>query len=309
MRMLRLGFRSLQAVSPSRAAALAERLFFTPPRARLTPAMRAELERGRHFTIEVEGHRVAGWLWGDEGCPVVYLAHGWGSRGGRLVSYVRPLVSMGFQVVTYDGIGHGASEGQLSSMPQLARTLRAVVDAVGSAHGILAHSLGASAATLAMEWGLPVGRAVFVAPAADPAGYALRWAQVLGMRQDVVDRMRTNTERRLAFSWADLDVVSLARRRSAPLLVIHDETDTVVPRSEGAAIAGAWPGSLLLTTRGYGHSEVVRAPSVVGQAVAFLAEAHVATLWGPSSAALETEGLELELFFRDWRPLRPVQSV
>ncbi|MGE5743033.1 MAG: alpha/beta hydrolase, partial [Gemmatimonadota bacterium] len=73
MRLLRLGFRSLQAVSPSRAAALAERLFFTPPRSRLTPDMRAELERGRPFTVEVEGHRVACWSWGSTGGPIAYL--------------------------------------------------------------------------------------------------------------------------------------------------------------------------------------------------------------------------------------------
>lgn len=268
MGLLREVFRVLQAWSPSAAARLAERLFFTPTRARLTPAMRGELERGRSFSMLVEGKRVAGWIWGDG--PAAYLVHGWGSRGGRLAAYVQPLVRAGFQVITYDGIGHGASGGRLSSMPQLARTLRAVVDARGPARGLVAHSLGASATALALDWGLAASRAVFVAPAAEPVAYTLRWAEQFGLTPDVVARMRANSERRLTFSWSDLDVVAMARRRTTPLLVIHDALDSVIPWSDGAAIAAAWPGSRLVTTRGYGHSEVVRASEVVEQVVAFL---------------------------------------
>jgi pimeloyl-ACP methyl ester carboxylesterase len=268
MRWLRLLFRPLQIVSPKWAAVIAERLFFAVPRARLTPTMREQVERGRPFTVTVEHQRIAGWSWGDG--PVVYVVHGWGSRGGRLAAYVQPLVAAGFQVVTYDGLGHGASSGRMSSMPQLARTLRAVVDLMGPAHGVVAHSLGASATTLAMDWGLTVSRGVFVAPAADPVGFTLRWAELIGLRPDVLARMKASSEQRLRFSWDDLDVRVMAGRRTTPLLIIHDAEDPVVPWSEGAAIAEVWPESRLVTTNGLGHSEVVRAPFVVAQAVEFL---------------------------------------
>ena len=53
--------------------------------------------------------------------------------------------------------------------------------------------------------------------------------------------------------------------------MIHDDTDDVIPWADGNAIAGAWPGSTLVTTHGLGHSEIVRDPGVVAQTVAFLA--------------------------------------
>lgn len=270
MRAFRMVFRILQWCSPGAAAWVAERLFFTPHRARLTPTMRAELGRGRPFALQVERRRIAGWVWGEG--PAVYLVHGWGSRGGRLTAYVRPLVQSGFRVISFDGPGHGASGGRLSSMPQLARTLQAVVATHGPAEGLVAHSLGAAATTLAMEWGLAVSRAVFVAPAADPVGHTLRWAAQLGLTDDVITRLRTTSERRIVFSWSDLDIIALARRRSAALLVLHDITDPVITHAEGSAIAAAWPGSRLVTTRGLGHSEIVRDPDVVAQAVAFIAK-------------------------------------
>lgn len=269
MRLLQILFRSLQAVSPAWAARFAERLFFTPHRSRLTPAMRTVLDRGKPFQVEVESQRIVGWSWGEG--PLVYLVHGWGSRGGRLSAYVQPLVDSGFRVVSFDAVGHGASGGRMSSMPQMGRTLRAVALANGPADGVVAHSLGASVTTLTMEWGLAVGRAVFVAPSADPVGYTLLWARQLGLRPDVIDRLRTNSQQRIGFSWSDLDIVALARRRTTPLLVIHDDTDDVIPWADGNAIAGAWPGSQLVTTHGLGHSEIVRAPEIVAQGVAFLA--------------------------------------
>jgi pimeloyl-ACP methyl ester carboxylesterase len=306
MRWLRLLFRPLQMISPNRAAVIAERLFFTVPRARLTPGMRHEIERARPFSVRVENRRVAGWSWGEG--PVVYLVHGWGSRGGRLAAYVPSLLAAGYQVVTYDGVGHGASEGRMSSMPELARTLRAVVAATGPAHGIVAHSLGASAATLAMDWGLSIPRAVFIAPAADPVGFTRRWAQLIGLRDDVLARMKASSERRLRFSWDDLDVRLMAGRRRTPLLVVHDAGDPVVPWSDGAAIADAWPHSRLVTTTGLGHSEVVRAPVVIAQVVEYLAGQPVSRV-APVPDRREEREVERELFFRDERALRAVFSA
>jgi pimeloyl-ACP methyl ester carboxylesterase len=309
MRMVRLGFRFLQTVSPTWAAALAERLFFTPPRSRLTQAMRHELERGRSFGVRVDGHRIAVWSWGPADAPIVYLVHGWGSRGGRLTAFVRPLVTAGFRVIAFDGIGHGASEGQLSSAPQLARGLTALVDDVGPAHAVVAHSLGAAVATLAMEWGMTVSRAAFIAPNADPVAHTLRCAQRLGLRSDVVARMRASSERRITFSWDGLNVLAMARRRRTPLLVIHDALDQVVPWTEGAAIVDEWAGSRLVTTRGLGHSDVARAPTVVAQAVRFLSVGAGVIVRPALSVTRESHGIEQELFYREWRTPRPRASA
>jgi pimeloyl-ACP methyl ester carboxylesterase len=271
--------------------------------------MRDELDRGRSFGVRVEGHRVAVWSWGPADAPIVYLVHGWGSRGGRLTAFVRPLVTAGFRVIAFDGIGHGASEGQLSSAPQLARGLTALVDDVGPAHAVVAHSLGAAVATLAMEWGMTVSRAAFIAPNADPVAHTLRWAQRLGLRSDVVARMRASSERRITFSWDGLNVLAMARRRRTPLLVIHDALDQVVPWTEGAAIVDEWAGSRLVTTRGLGHSDVARAPTVVAQAVRFLSVGAGVMVRPAMSVTRESQGIEQELFYREWRTPRPRASA
>lgn len=271
MPALAAAFRTLQFVSRDQAARVAERLFFTPPRTRLTPEQRDAIERARPFTLRVDGTRIAAWTWGAG--PAVYLVHGWGSRGARLAAFVAPLLAAGYRVVTFDAPGHGASDGRLSSMPQFARTLMAVVEAAGPAAGVITHSMGGSAATLAMHWGLAVPRAVFVAPVADPPAWVARFALMLGMREDTVARMKDRSERRLGLSWDALHVPTMARAMRVPLLVFHDRDDEIVPVTDGEGIARAWPGAQLVRTDGLGHKLVVRAPQVVRGAVGFLGSA------------------------------------
>lgn len=266
--LVRHGFRAVQAVSPALAARTAERLFFTPPRRPDTPETEAFLASGDRFILPVGQRTVVGWRWGSG--PVVYLAHGWGGRGGRLRAFVPPLLEAGCTVVTWDAPGHGASDQGLSSMPDFARTLRAVVASQGPAHAIVAHSMGASAATLAASLGVTAGRFVFLAPAANPAAFATAFGRALGARPAVMDRARVRSERRIRFSWAGLDVPRMAERMSAPLLVVHDRGDLVVAFADGERIAAAWPGARLIETEGLGHGGVVRDPRVVAEVAGFV---------------------------------------
>jgi pimeloyl-ACP methyl ester carboxylesterase len=305
MRPLAAAFRTLQFVSPAQAARVAELVFFMPPRTRLTPEQRETIERARPFTVRADGAKIAAWTWGDG--PVVYLVHGWGSRGARLAAFVPALLAAGYQVVTHDAPGHGASDGRLSSMPQFARTLMAVVDTVGPAAGVITHSMGGSATTLAMHWGLRVPRAAFIAPAADPPAWVGQFALALGLRDDTVARMKVRSERRLGLAWEALHVPTMARRMDTPLLIVHDRDDDVVPLSDGEAIAMAWPGARLVRTDGLGHKLIVRTPTVVTQAVEFIGRATPAAA-AEASAGRRSEArwLDQHLFYREMRG-RPSQ--
>lgn len=267
--LVRLVFRITGRLAPRLAARWAEALFFTPPRAQPSLRTRDFLASGRRFEVRMQGRRIVAWSWGEG--PAVYLLHGWGGRGGQLAAFAPPLLHAGFSVVAVDAPGHGASEGRLSSLPEFARGLRAVVDATAPAHALVAHSLGAAAAVLALSDGLAAGRAVFLGPAADPTAYLRHFARELGLSPAVMEPLRRRSERRIGFRWSDLDVLFLARSMSAPLLVVHDREDGEVPWTEGVAMAEAWPNARLVTTTGLGHRKLLRDPAVVARVVSFVA--------------------------------------
>ncbi|HLZ45394.1 MAG TPA: alpha/beta fold hydrolase [Gemmatimonadales bacterium] len=302
MRFFRAILRVLQPLSPGLAAWLAERLFFTAPRRKLTPAARAFLASGARFTLRVEGRRVVAWHWGDlRNTPIVYLSHGWASRGSRLAAFTEPLLAAGYGVVTYDVPGNGASARGMTSMPDYARTLLAVAAHTSNGrapHAIIAHSMGCSGTALALAWGLDVGRLAFLAPAADPPAWAEPFARALDLRPAVLDRLRARSERRLRVRWDELHVCDIAQRlpapRRPPLLIVHDKSDETVAWTDGAAIAAAWPNARLITTDGLGHRGVTQDDAVVRQVVEFVTNHR-------HDARGESQLLEYELFYRDER--------
>jgi len=296
MNLIRWIFRVLQPISPAAAAWLAERLFFTARRSPLSPDARAFLTTGRRFTLEVEGRRLVGWRWGFTDKPLAYLVHGWGSRGTRLAAFVEPLLAAGYGVVTYDAVGQGQSGRGMTSMPEFARSLAAVVRQHGTPHAIVAHSMGCAGTTLAISWGLEVARVVFLAPAADPPAWVAPFARLFGLRPDVLDRVRARSERRLRVRWSDLNVCDLARALPArpELLIVHDEADETVRWQDGAAIAAAWSGARLVTTQGLGHRGVTSNTTIVRQAVEFVTSSS-------SPRTSEDAALERELFYREER--------
>ncbi|MGE0353885.1 MAG: alpha/beta fold hydrolase [Gemmatimonadales bacterium] len=296
LRLIRPALRATQRVSPGVAAMMAERIFFTPPRPPARNGVRTFLETGARFELEVDGRRLVGWRWGN-GDRRIFLAHGWGSRGGRFRLLAEPLREAGYTVITFDAPGHGNSGRGMSSMPEFARALRAVVDRFGPANAVVAHSMGAAATALAVKGGLPVERLVFIAPPINPADWAAGFAARLGLAPAVVSLLKSRSEARLGIHWEDLDVTAMASRMTTPLLVIHDRQDDTVPWSNGASIAHTWPGARLVTTEGLGHRAILRAPHVMREIVRFVTGEEKALF------ALEpAEWLDAELFYREGRP-------
>src|SRR6266571_6031467 len=226
-RLTQAAFGAVQRASPRLAAVWAERIFCTPPRRPISERMATWLREAQRFTVTVGGRRVAAWSWGEQGLGVL-LVHGWGSRGARFVDLGNALLSDGYRVVTFDAPGHGASSGRLSSGPEFARAVQAVANAVAPVSHVVGHSLGGFATALAMGRGLAIRRAVFLAPSIDVNSYSAQFQTLLGIEAPVMASMRGRLERRLGFSWKDLDVAAWAPGMRAPLLVMHDRDDREV---------------------------------------------------------------------------------
>jgi pimeloyl-ACP methyl ester carboxylesterase len=201
----------------------------------------------------------------------VLLVHGWGGHAGRLGNFVEPLLGAGCSVIAFDAPGHGVSSGLQGTLPEWIDALRALADRQGPFHGVIGHSLGASAAAFAMRNGLRTPRAVFLAPPADMSWYVTRFAKRLRLSERVRERLQQRLERRYGICWERMCVASVVGERETRLLVFHDARDASVPVSDGEAIARAWPGARLVRTRGLGHHRILRDRRVVARAAAFVA--------------------------------------
>ena len=282
-------FTLLEWVAPAAGARWAEHLWFTVPATRGRRDRQADL--GRPFQVRLHGRAVAGEAWGAG--PVVYLVHGWGGWRWQLDGFVAPLVEAGCRVVAFDAPSHGVSdpgpEGPgRSTILEFADALTAVVAEMGPAHAVVAHSLGATAAAFAIRGGLPVERAAFLAPMADPLPYTRTFAGRLGFGDRVRTRLVDRIERRVGLPLSAFDVPAMAGQSpTPPLLLVHDRLDAETGWSDSAAIAAAWPRSRLVTTSGLGHRRILRAPAVIAEVTGFVAAAPAGHSWNGSQSATQ----------------------
>ena len=294
---LRAAMRAVDALSPDLARRWAQRLFTTPPRHAAPEAERAALKRAEAFAFRSDGRRLQGWAWGEG--PAVLLAHGWGGRGSQLHPFVQPLLDEGYSVLTFDGPGHGRSEGHTASVPMFARAMRDLADLRGPFHAVIGHSFGGATTAYALSQGLPASRAVLIAAPESPEIFYRELLTALGFPDHRHAAFLRAMERDYGLRLDDIHGPRRAAEIRVPGLVIHDEDDREVPFAHGEAYAAAWPGAAFLRTGGLGHRRILRDRGVVAKAVAFLGEgAPIAA--GP----VQGEGprsLEWHLFRRDLR--------
>ena len=256
---------------PELAAAWAERLFLTPPRAGDAAASALDLIDARSGHVVHKGRTIASWRWGDPEAPAVLLAHGWGGHAAQMRAFVHPLLQAGFRVIAYDQPAHGVSEGRLTGLPDFADVLAAVAWHYGGVHGVLGHSLGASAAAMAHALGkIDVKRLVLIAAPADFVGHSRRFARWHWMPEWMRRAMQAAVEERYGLAWEELELARLAPRLSAEALIIHDRGDRMVPWTQGLAVARAWPGARLMSTEGLGHRRILAEEAVGRAATEFL---------------------------------------
>ena len=264
----------LSRIAPGIAATIAERLWCTIPRGKPVPRS----ETGEPVGLDVNGRTVTAEVWGEG--PVVYLLHGWGGRRGQFDAFVAPLVHKGHRVVALDAPSHGDSDPGAYGpgrglLTEFVDALRAAVARFGPAHGVVGHSLGGLAITVALLDELPAGRVALIAPAPDTMAYTMDFSRALGFTEGVRRRFLRRLARRVGRPMTDFDVLARARETEVPtlppMLIVHDRDDREVRFQDGQALAAAWPRAEFVLTEGLGHRRILRDPAVVERIVAEMA--------------------------------------
>ncbi|HET8818267.1 MAG TPA: alpha/beta fold hydrolase [Xanthomonadaceae bacterium] len=268
---LRLAFRACSLVAPGVAARRAGRLFGTPMRSTRTRALATTADGATCHVVDVDGQAIATYAWGDPARqPYVLFAHGWSSHGTRFQPWVSRLRAAGYAVLAFDQPAHGRSSGTRTHLPAFACTLFAMVRRHGPAAAVIGHSLGGAAVAVALARGLPAGRAILIAPAADPVDATLRFGRLLRVPERICRRMIGGFEAAIGITFEELQAHRNAPWIGCPALVVHDLEDREVPWHEGERYARLWPDARLVSTRGLGHNRIVDDADVIAQGVAFL---------------------------------------
>ncbi|WP_217200728.1 alpha/beta hydrolase [Streptomyces buecherae] len=264
--------------APELAGRAAYALFRHPlRRGKVLPRERAVHERAAVEELVVAGKRVRCYRWGDGGAPVLML-HGWQSRASRYAGFVPRLEALGLTGLSFDAPGHGASAGRDTTVLEYREIIGQLQERYGTFHAIVAHSLGATSAFLALRGGARAERLVTVAAVRDFDHFPDAFARLLGLspslRQDLRERIEHRLFGHVADPWALFDAVRAATEIDVPVRLIHDADDDLVPLAQAHALRAAYGARAeLVVTRGLGHRKVLGEPAVIDSALEFIGPA------------------------------------
>jgi pimeloyl-ACP methyl ester carboxylesterase len=247
------------------------REWFTPP-PRSPEGLREQrfLSTADQFTINFGDLPLSAYAWGSG--PTILLIHGWGSRASYFSSFVQPLVEAGFRAVAVDAPAHGRSAGDLSNLFQFSEVIETVAQRVAPVRAIIAHSMGAASATMALSRGVVVERIVLLCPICKLREALGRFVARRNLGDAVEDELVARMDELFGPRvWLDSALDEIAPQLDTPALLFHDRGDTQIPYADSVKTARAWTGSRLITTTGLGHRSLLRDPTLIEQAVEFVA--------------------------------------
>ncbi|WP_318204968.1 alpha/beta hydrolase [Streptomyces sp. SCL15-4] len=273
---------ALARPAPGLAGRAAYALFRHPlRRGGVLPGERAVHERAAVEEVVLGGRRVRVYRWGDGARPVLML-HGWQSRASRYAGFVPRLEALGLTGLAFDAPGHGDSEGGTTTILEYREITRLLQERYGVFHTVVAHSLGATAAFLALRGGLRAERLVTVAAVKDFGHFPDEFARILrlgpGLRQDLRLRIEHRLFGQVRDPWEEFDATARPERIGVRMRIIHDTDDDMVPVAHAHALKSAYGDRAeLVLTRGLGHRKVLGEAAVIDGAMGFIAPESTGT--------------------------------
>lgn len=276
LKLLRLKFRLLSAVSAEWAFREAWKVFTTP---RQLPSKAWEAKALANATqrwTQADSGRVAYYEWNPDGKRTVLLVHGWEHRSSFWGHMAAGLAKADFRVVALDGPAHGLSEGKRATLVSFAAAVQAVADVIGPVHATVAHSFGAACtAGVPVRFNQAAGRQlprlVLMSAPSSTRKVAARFADLLHLPPSVVERMGRFIQEQFGRSAESFSLLEAGRHLPVHrALLLHDRQDINVPFVDAEEIARHWPELEFHPTTGLGHNRIMREPVVIQQVVEFI---------------------------------------
>ena len=238
------------------------------------------------------GQEIHGWFVApriDAGGPVAVLVHGWGSSHGRMTYLAEPLLRAGIPVFLFDVRRHGHSyDAPYVTARHFRDDTMAAIREVKEAFPhrpliLMGHSMGGSAAVLAVAEGAPADGLVTVGAPADMWGVWAHYFDGKGLPgRWIVKALSPFWRYRAGVSFGTLDTEKRVKEVTIPCLIIHGSEDQSVP-VEHVRILSAGAGVEPVILEGEGHNEILARDQVHRRVLEFVgkvggAEGHLGRL-------------------------------
>jgi pimeloyl-ACP methyl ester carboxylesterase len=270
--------RLIGLISSRRAAVKAWRLMCTPFNGKNISKTPALFDAASPVEFFIKKLKVKGFHFKPEdevsNDKKILICHGFDNSSYRFAKYVPSFLKAGFHVFAFDAPGHGFSDGKTVNAFIYRDIILEIESLFGPFYGIMAHSLGALAASLAAErLSNPDKKLVLIAPATEVKTIFKNFFKTVPLTRKtkkafddlVYEKSGQRTE------W--FSVARAVQNIPSSVLWIHDTDDQMCPYEDTLSIRQKQlPNVQFITTNGLGHTRIYISREVQNTIVNFFIE-------------------------------------
>lgn len=247
-------FNGLAVLSKQRAAARAFKLFCTPRKGKVLPHQEDYLNEAKSELVQVGEIRLQTYHWKGQK-ETVLLTHGWESNVFRWRNLIGFLQEEGYNIIAFDAPAHGNSSGNVLHVPLYSQCIQVLTEKYTPKH-LIGHSMGGMT-TLYHQYLHPntfVEKIVTLGSPSDLNDIMTHYQNLLQFNTRVLEGLDDYFFERFNFRIPDFSSAKFVQHIPKKGLLVHDVEDTIAPFRASEKVHAHWENSVLLPTKGLGHS-------------------------------------------------------
>ncbi len=263
----------LQAISPKLVTLFAAKLFTTPIKHAI-PKRELQMDKNskqQKILVQAIKKEIVVYQYGD-GKKKVLLVHGWSGRGTQLVKIADKLVSMGYQIISFDAPAHGKCQGKSTLMPEFIASILELEKQFGPFEFAIGHSLGGMSILNAIKQNLKVKKAVIIGSGDIIQDIIDDFVNKLQLQSKIGILLKNHFEKKNGVIMNSYSSNIVASEVKIPVLIFHDKDDEDVDVKAAYNINKHLANSELIITEGLGHRKILGSEKVINKIKEFLKE-------------------------------------
>lgn len=276
-KLVRYYFKKVGPLFPNSTKRLFWRLFTTPRKRKPTSSQQEFIKKAttRSITLKQRNTTYCVHDFGD-GPKTVLIFHGWEGMTSDFKNLIESLVLQQFRVISIDFPGHGTAPKSRAHLPLFIDVIKDYITYHSTEikfDAIIGHSLGAAALALAVPDidNHRFDRLAFLGLHPKPSDFILQYKSITQINQSLFEKCIQFAEKKVNTELLHYDcTLYLKNYNQYPILLVHDEKDSVIHVSRIQEFAGKVQSSQLFVGNNGGHFRHYKHPDVIRAISAFI---------------------------------------
>lgn len=264
--LIKKSLKVIQHISPLKSAKVIWHFFTLPGSVRFSIPQQEFMKKAKTLQSHYQGDTIKSYQWGSSSRKVL-LCHGWRSKIADFRRMTEALVDAGFQVEGVDMRAHGNSDGKHTAAPEFRDMIKNHITKHGPYEIVIAHSLGAIAAGIALsELGKAFQPKHFFVIAAPPyiRYFFYDIVKEVGFSDSVYREMcgLVKTTYHQSVDYFDLRIKA-RDLKAIDTHLLYCEDDTIIPFMKGEELHEAWSHATFVHIKGLGHYKIIAHEAII----------------------------------------------